>query len=181
MRLFIGIPVSEEIKAKIKPLYPKLEETGADLNLVSLENLHFTLKFLGEVEESKISEIRTRLETIKLPPFSVSLEELGVFPSEQRINVLWIGIKSKELVSLMREINSRLNYIRKDEHETEIPHLTLARVKSGQNKERLLKLIKDNQSTIFGQMEINSFYLYQSQLTPQGSVYKVLGEFKLFS
>lgn len=180
MRLFIGIPVSEEIKAKIKPFYIQLERIGADLNLVSLENLHFTLKFLGEVEEPKILEIKSKLETVKPSPFSVSLEELGFFPSEQRINVLWVGIKSKELVSLMREINSRLNYIRKDEHETEIPHLTLARIKSGQNKEQLLELINENQSTIFGQMVINQFFLYQSQLTPQGPVYKVLAEFKLY-
>ncbi len=179
MRLFIGIPVSEEIKAKIKPLYQRLEEIGQNLNLVPLENLHFTLKFLGEIEEQKIPEIKPRLLKIKLKPFSISLEKLGFFPNEQRIKVIWIGIKSKELVFLMREINSRLDYIRKDEHETEIPHLTLARVKSIQDKEQLLQLIKNNQSTIFGQMEIKHFFLYQSQLTSAGPIYKIIAEFKL--
>ena len=113
MRLFIGVPVSEEIKEKVKPIYEKIKETGADLNLVPLENLHFTIKFLGETDQ--VEEIKGKLSTIKQKSFTISLENVGVFPSLERMNVIWIGTNSKEIISLMKETDNLLNYIKKND------------------------------------------------------------------
>src|SRR3989338_1626666 len=123
-RIFIAIPVAEEVKEKIKSFVHELSASGADLKLVSLENLHLTLKFLGEVDEDKIPLIREKLSAISQKPFSISFQSIGVFPAVDRINVIWIGVDAPEWVSLLQKINAALNYIRKEERE-EIPHLTL--------------------------------------------------------
>ncbi len=180
-RLFVAVPVSESIKEKIKPLAKALEDTGADLKPVSLENMHFTLKFLGEVEESKIPEIKEKLGQIAKSSrkFELRLKEVGVFPSLERINVVWIGAKSPECVSLMKEANEQLRYIRKDEHEEEMPHLTIARVKSARNKEKLVAFVDKFKKEELGQMSVDKILLCESELTPEGPKYTVIDEWML--
>lgn len=174
-RLFVAIPVTEEIKESIWPLIQELRISGADLKLVSVENLHFTLKFLGNVDEDKILEIIKKLSAIKQNKFSISLRAVGVFPSPERIKVVWIGIESVELISLVKKINQSLNYVRKEEHE-ETPHLTIARVKSGRDKAKLQKIVEQYQNTLFGEMKVDKIILYESELGKEGPKYKVVWE-----
>lgn len=178
-RLFIGIPVSEDIKEKIRPLISKLKETKADLKFVSLENLHFTLKFLGDVDESRIEEIKEKLSSIDVEKFKILIKKVGVFPALERIKVIWVGAESQKMVSLMKKVDHQLNSIKKNDYPEEIPHLTIARVKSGRNKEKLQTLLKEVENNEFGEMLIDKFVLYESQLTPKGPVYSVVREFGL--
>lgn len=177
-RLFIGVPLSEGVKEKIEPIFQKLKETGADLLLVPLENLHLTVKFMGEVEEGKIQEIVDPLKDLasSQKEFALKLDQIGVFPSLQMINVIWIGGKSKEFTQLMKETNRLLKGFRENEHE-EVPHLTLARVKSGKNKEKLQQLIPN--LPFLANLVVTKFVLYESELTPQGPKYKIIEEFEL--
>ncbi|MBI2668684.1 RNA 2',3'-cyclic phosphodiesterase [Candidatus Woesearchaeota archaeon] len=177
-RFFVGIPVSEEIKVKIKPLLEQLKATGGDFNVVSLENLHFTVKFLGDVDEEKIPEIVRRLKTIPAKKFTLSVEGVSAFPSLERINSIWAGTKNGELATLMKSINSLLDYIRREEHE-EIPHLTLARMKSARKKMEVQEILKALERAEFGQMAVEQFILYESQLTPLGPIYTVMEKFEL--
>ncbi len=177
-RLFLGVPVAEEVKERITPFAQELSASGADLKLVSVDNLHLTLKFLGEVDEEKIPEIINKVSAITLPPFSISFQGVGVFPSLERINVIWIGIQSSELLSLTTKINTRLDYIRKEDRE-EIPHLTLARMKSAKNKETITQFVQKYQHPSFGTMLLDRFFLYESKLEPEGPKYTVLREFTL--
>lgn len=179
-RLFIGVPVAEEVKQRITPFAQELSASGADLKLVSVDNLHLTLKFMGEVDEEKIPEIIDEISAITLPPFSISFQGAGVFPSLERINVIWIGIQSPELLSLTKKVNALLDYIRKEDRE-EIPHLTLARMKSAKNKEAIKDLVEKNKHTSFGTMLIDKFFLYESELRPEGPKYNIVREFILLS
>lgn len=180
-RLFVGLPVSAEIKEKIQPLLAKLKKTGADLNLVSLKNLHFTLKFLGEVQEEKISEIKEKLTFLaqKESKFVIKIKGVSAFSSGSRITAVFIGTESKELLSLMKTIDSTLSYLKNDDRKTDIAHLTLARVKSERNQDKLQKVIFQFKDQDFGKMEVEYFVLYSSELTPQGSIYKELEHFLL--
>ncbi len=180
-RLFVAVPVSEKIKDGMKPVLEALSETGADLKLVSLSNLHLTLKFLGEVSEEKIPEIVEKLKGIagKTSAFELKIAKIGVFPSLDRINVIWAGIEDPSLLSLMREVNKELDYLRKDEHENEMPHLTLARVKSARNKKELQEFVKKNEDKEFGTMMVDKIILSESELTREGPVYRAVGEFRL--
>ena len=178
-RLFIGVPISENVREKTIPLLNSLSEIAADMNLVAPQNLHFTIKYLGDVDKSKVNEIKEKLNSIEQNKFTISLQNVGVFPSFDRINVIWIGAEGKEFIPLMKKVNEQLDYIRKNDHKEEIPHLTIARVKTGRNRELLQKWLQENQNNEFGEMEINKIILYKSELTPKGLVYTVLEEFPL--
>ncbi|MEW5896194.1 MAG: RNA 2',3'-cyclic phosphodiesterase [Nanoarchaeota archaeon] len=179
-RLFIGIPLSIEIKENIKFLIEELKQTAADLKLVSVENLHFTLKFLGDVEEGKIAEIKEKVKKAagSCAKFPVKIKGVGVFPDINRINVLWLGTGNSLMLPLMKRINKQLNYIRKEEHG-EQSHLTLARVKSGKNKDKLQDFVRKFAHEEFGEMIVDKVVLCESELTKEGPVYKVVKEFGL--
>jgi len=180
-RLFVAVPVSDEVKQKIQELVEKLKETGADLKLVSLFNLHFTLKFLGDVGESKIPEIEERLAGIaaKTRGFEVTVKGTGVFPSFDRINVVWIGSEGAELVSLMKVVGKELNFVKKNDYEEEVAHLTIARVKSGRNKKELQEFVQKFAQKEFGRMIVNKIILFESELRKDGAVHRVVKEFVL--
>ena len=180
-RLFVAVPVSEEIAKEIKPVLNALAKTGADLKLVSLFNLHFTLKFLGEVDEKHIPEIEKTLVSIaeKTKTFEVSVKGVGVFPSLEKISVVWIGTEDPELVSLMKKVGDELNYIRKNEYDEEVAHLTIARVKTGRNKKELQQFVKHFEKKDFGKMKVDKMILFESELTKDGSMYKIVREWSL--
>lgn len=180
-RLFIGVPLSEEVKRELSPLLEKLKATGADLKLVARDNLHFTVKFLGEVEDGKIAEVQEKIEARlkNIRSFSLRLQGIGAFPSRERINSLWVAAPSTEFVVLMREVNGALQSIRKERHEEEIPHATLARVKTGKNKEKLQRLLEEFKQVDFDGMNVEKVVLYESVLGKEGPRYKVVKEFLL--
>ncbi len=179
-RLFLGFPLAEEVAEKIKPVLEKLEQTGADLKLVSVANLHLTVKFLGEVADEKVEEVKEKAAALarEEKPFRVKLTQVGAFPSLDKINVVWIGVESREMPGMMRKANRLLNYLR-EEARTEVPHLTIARVKSGKNKEKLQTVLEKAKNEDFGEMEVDRIVLYASNLTPQGPAYTFLEEFVL--
>ena len=178
-RLFVAFPVSEEVRKKIAPIADGLVKTGADLKLVSLEKAHFTLKFLGDVEEKKISEIQEKLGTIakQCRKLNITVKGVGVFPSLERINVVWVGAEDSSLFLLMKEVNTELDYIKKNDHDTEIPHLTIARVKTGKNKEKLQEFLRSVEKKEFGKIFVDKLILYESELTKEGPIYTKLAEF----
>lgn len=180
-RLFAAVPVSDEIRQAIKPIAEGLAGTGADLRSVQLENIHFTLKFLGDVEEKKIPEIEDKLRKIaeSTPKFVIKVKNAGVFPSLEKINVVWLGVEDTSLALLMKKLNQELGYLKPSDHEEEIPHLTIARVKTGKNKAELLKFLKSIESREFGRMEAERMILYESELLPEGPVHTAVKEWRL--
>ncbi|MDP3698875.1 MAG: RNA 2',3'-cyclic phosphodiesterase [Nanoarchaeota archaeon] len=180
-RLFVAVLVSEEVKERIKPVVDELSKTGADLKIVSLSHLHFTLKFLGDVDEKKIPEVTKRLAGIaeRMKSFEISLKGVGVFPCMERISVVWIGIEDSELVSLMKKVSKELAFVRKNDHEEEIAHLTIARVKSTRNKKELQEFVKRFEKKEFGRMIVDKLILFESELRKEGAVHKVVREFRL--
>jgi 2'-5' RNA ligase len=172
MRLFIAIDVPKEIKKKIEKISEEFIDLGK-INFVKLENQHLTLKFLGGVDESKVEFIKQRLGQIKFKKFNAKIDGLGVFPNENFIRVLWVGIKAGEIYELQQKIDAYLKemFTKDDRFHA---HLTIGRVKFIEDKDKFrgkLKLeIKD-------EFYVENFKLIKSVLTPDGPVYEVLGEF----
>lgn len=179
-RVFLGIPLTEEVTTRVAPFIDALQKTEADCTFVSLENLHITVKFLGMVEEPAVEEIIGHLRGMiaEFHSFPIQVKEVGVFPHQERISVVWIGASGSELVSLLKKTNQLLSTIRKKDHQ-EHPHITIARIKSGKNKERMQRLVQQWKDRSFGEMQIDKVILYESQLTPSGPVYRPLQEFIL--
>lgn len=175
-RLFLSIPVSEEIRQQATTVAAAIKDTNADLVLV--KDFHFTLAFFGDVDDHKIPAIITTLKTIHQSSFQVKLHGVGIFPDFQHLRVIWIGVKDSALTALMKKIKLLLKNSIKDSHD-EVPHLTIARVKSTKNKEKLQAVLQQLKNKDFGTMTINSFFLYESTLTPAGPIYTVVQEFPL--
>jgi len=178
-RLFVGIPLSFELKQKLKPVLEELSLPG--VAPVGIEKLHLTVKFLGEVEEEKIPEIQEKLQEISLKtsPFRVELGHLGVFPEEGNPKVLWVGVESEEMTHLMQLADKSLDYTRANEHKEEIPHLTLARIKNNSSLSQLKTIFFKYKSLQWGVWDIDKIHLYEAELTPKGPIYSPLQEFKL--
>ena len=180
-RLFVAVPVSEEVKDKLRQVVDELSKTGADLKLVSLSHLHFTLKFLGDVDEKQIPEIEKKLAGIveKTKGFEVSVKGVGVFPSLERINVVWMGVENSTLVSLMKEVGKELGFVRKNDHDEDVAHLTIARVKTERNKKELQEFAKRFEGKEFGRMKVEKIILFESELRKEGAEHRVVKEFRL--
>lgn len=182
IRSFIAIEVNDEdVKACILRFQKAILGTNADLKLVKAENIHITLRFLGDITTTMVKKISEELKKIQFPPFEVEFRDVGVFPSLKRINVVWIGIKKgvTELIDLYSQIESRLNKIGfRPETRGFRPHITVARVRSARNKNKLAKMITDMQNSVFGPLVIDSIKLKKSILMPKGPLYYTLLEVK---
>ncbi len=178
-RIFLGIPLSEEIKGKCLELQQELSQFEG-INLVSSDNFHFTLKFLGDVEENKIEEIKELLKTIDFGnKFSINIKKIGVFPNSQYVKVIWLGVEEdQQAKSLFQKVEEKLGKQFPQDFEF-TTHLTLARVKFVKDKERLLEFLQQNKEVEVGETEVNKVILYESVLTPEGPKYSILEEFLL--
>jgi 2'-5' RNA ligase len=160
----------------------QLGRMGSSLKPVAADNLHLTLKFLGDTPESRIAEIGqvvTRAAA-QVAAFDVRLVGLGAFPNAQRPDVIWAGFESNDtLRTLAVALESTLEPLgfRRESREFK-PHLTLARVKA-KPPPALFKLLADHPATDFGSVHIASVKLFQSELQRGGPTYTVLATAKL--
>lgn len=168
MRCFLAVDVPEEIKRNISRLQQEL--TGLDTKLVEKENLHFTLKFFGELDEEKMKAVVKRVETIATMRCTVSLKGIGFFPNRNFIRVVWIGAESQEFLNLHIAINEALADF--FEKEKPVPHLTLARVRSQLYRTRLQEFGDRHQNEEFGIFEVTQIKLKRSTVTRMGPVYE---------
>lgn len=162
-----------------------LIKTGEKIKPVKPENMHITLKFLGDTPGDQIEKIE---DVIKKSiegsePFNLILKSAGFFPDRERIRVVWIGLHDN---GQLAEITGRLNEGLaeagfKKEKRPFSPHLTIARVKSLKNKNRILQVIEDYSDTFFIEMRVSTVKLIKSELKPEGPRYTVLKEVKIDS
>ncbi|MCK5112190.1 MAG: RNA 2',3'-cyclic phosphodiesterase [Thermoplasmatales archaeon] len=180
-RGFIAIDVNAT--PNVLKFLKDITNSNADVKLVEPQNIHITLKFLGEVEEVNIDDIEQIMkDSVKeIEPFTIKLSGTGVFPNQNYIRVVWIGIKDAEIIeTISRSIDERLSQLGfKREKRGFSAHLTIGRVKTAKNKQLLLKAIEDYKDSEFSTQEINSIKLKKSDLTPKGPIYTTLREVKL--
>ena len=159
--------------------------TGADLKLVDPRIMHFTIRFLGDIDETDkskiVSTLRDKVEDFELV---ISFRGLGTFPDERRISVVWVGIDSDSRAKMERQALSVNELLRsvptlsKVDDEKFSPHVTIARVRSGRNKEELIDIVRKNKEIEFGTTRIRHLRLKQSTLTPSGPLYSDLHVFE---
>ena len=178
MRLFIGIFLPEEVLDYLYELQNKLKkELPAKINWVSKSRIHFTLKFLGSLDEKNINAIKERLNRIHFNSFKLKLDKIGAFPDMEFIRVIWIGLKPvQELNRVQQWIDMELLDLFPKDQDFNV-HLTLGRVKNIQDKEKFKKNLKieiENK-----EFEVNEFCLVKSELHKEGPSYEILERFTL--
>lgn len=174
MRAFIAIEPPEEINKVLKELQRKFEGLGK-INFTK-EPYHLTLKFLGDITEDRVSKIIIALGTIKIKPFELELTNLGVFPNENYISVIWVGLKDRKIKELQQQIDSELAEMFGKDLRFHA-HITLGRVKFITNKEKVKEILKTKIPPL--KFEAKEFKLIKSELTPQGPEYKDIEIFKM--
>jgi len=194
MRIFIGIDLDPEIRARILRFLEGIEGFAPDARWVRPESLHVTLKFIGEQTPEQVEAITARLERIESGGFEIRFGGYGFFPTAKAPRVFWIGIQAgPQLGQLAGSIDvavAELGIAREDRPFS--PHLTLARGggRSGSPKwgkgdgpnaifATLDKRLAAMGELDFGTMTANEFILFQSQLSPGGSKYTKLRRFPL--
>ncbi|MDO8885430.1 RNA 2',3'-cyclic phosphodiesterase [Candidatus Oleimmundimicrobium sp.] len=183
LRLFVALELPSHLKHEMAWFKNETHKEIKDVKWVSEENLHITLKFLGNCEEELLPEIESGLKNSlkKFSPFDFYINGLGVFPSIKRARVLWVGIKSggENIVKLQQAIEENFAKIgfAKDE-KIFFPHITFARLKNLYNVEKFFEKI-EAKGFSESRVEVSNISLLRSSLMSQGPVYEKILELKL--
>ncbi len=175
MRSFIAIDLPPDIKSSIDRLINVLSADSRGIRWVPAENIHLTLKFLGDVREDLVPEIVDRLTRIvkNYQTFGISIRGAGAFPNLRNPNVLWVGIESSDrLEALFTEIDLSLSEIGFEREGRKFsPHLTIGRVKDRRGIDPVAKELATYKDAIFGTIEVHEILLMKSVLKPSGAEY----------
>jgi 2'-5' RNA ligase len=189
VRLFIAIPIEDKIKEAISEFQSKLNKKlmgQADVKMVHSDNIHLTLRFLGEINEEQLPAITNSMQKAieGKYAFEAEIKTLGAFPTITSPRVIWVGYKeanntnyTKQIYDVM-EKGLRENNFTPDDHASS-PHITIARVKSPRGKEKLANLLKENTDLYAGKQIVKEITLFRSELRRDGPIYSIVNNFIL--
>jgi RNA 2',3'-cyclic 3'-phosphodiesterase len=185
VRLFVALEIPAAVRDNLAAQVEELRELSTKVAdkrppWVRPENLHVTLKFIGEVSPAKLDSIRGALSAIRSDaPVDLKFRGLGFFPNENYPRVLWAGLEtSANLSSLAADIEGALETqgIAR-ERRSFTPHLTLARIEPPGLHEELRVAIQKNNAREFGSFQTREFHLIESKLKPSGAEYTTLASY----
>ncbi len=165
MRAFIALDI---------PFFPDIGRVQDSLKkervkFVERENIHITLKFLGDIDEAMVDKIAEIVEECKTQPFTIRLKNIGFFPNEHYVRVIWIGVENGDsIIKMAKCIDSRLSKLGFKKEKSYVPHLTIARVKGRIDISKL----ESFRTHLFGEAEITEIKIKKSTLTPKGPIYE---------
>ncbi len=176
-RSFIALQFPEEVVKEIARVQDLLSNQHFIGKLTELENLHLTLKFLGELDEEKLSKVKTFLASLHFPSFEAKLGPLGIFHYRGNPHLLWVKLLGKELYMLQENIDTILSPLFPVE-ERFMGHLTLARIRYVKHKEGFETYLKSIHVKELS-FPVTSFSLLRSELTRRGPIYTPLQTYPL--
>lgn len=183
LRAFIAVEIPPKIHKEIEnQTAPLRYELNASLvRWVPIENIHLTLKFLGDISPSNVEMLARILEAeaSQHPSFEIQFRGLGVFPNPKRPRVLWIGIQAPaELEALhcgVEDALAKLGY--PTEKRPFSPHLTIGRIKSNTDPvgiQKIRTMLEESKVGTLGSVPVTAIQLFKSELKPSGAIYKCL-------
>lgn len=175
MRLFIAIPMPEWVKEQL------LERQSIEgVKWQRPDQIHLTLKFLGNTDIDLIGDLKKNLGKIELPEFSLAINGFGYFPKGKQPRVLWAGIESHKLLEKLHqeveEICNKLGF--ESEARKFKPHITVGRVKQA-TKRTVDQFLNRHDQFRISDVPVTEFVLYESKLNPEGAKYLRLKTFQL--
>ena len=180
MRLFVALEIPPTVRENLANFMKQLRPLAPEPRWVRPENLHVTLKFIGELPAEKLAAIRTALASIRsAQAVTIDFRGLGFFPNEKHPRVCWAGMEAslnlKTLASDIEHVAEKFGIPR--EQRPFLPHLTLARFEPPRLPEKLRTPIEENAGREFGSLAAQEFHLIESQLKPSGAEYTTLESF----
>ena len=182
VRRFLAIELKEDLVPKILDVQKEFKKTNANIKYVPSKNMHFTLKFFGNIDEEMIEDISLSVEKVIMnySSFDLSIKNCGCFPNKNVIKVLWLGLdEGSPIKSLQKDLDREFKKLGFKKEKNFISHLTIGRVKSPKNEKEIRKTIEKLENIEIGQMTVSRICLKKSTLTPQGPIYEDIKVFEL--
>lgn len=183
LRFFIAIEIPPAVRSALGKIQQELQESGADIRWVKPENIHLTLKFLGDIKQDRLTGIIEGIRDVcrECGRLRFKVRGLGVFPRRGSPRVLWADVHADGmLIRLQKSIEEALS---REGFEVEkrgySPHLTIGRFRSSRQKDRLLDLMAHFADRILCVIEVTSVSLMKSDLRPSGAEYTRVAEVPL--
>jgi 2'-5' RNA ligase len=180
IRSFIAFDLeSEQVLSRFAAAQKLVVETGADLRPIAPQNIHVTIRFLGDISPGMVEKVYEAMRNVKFTPFTIQVRGLGVFPSLNYPRIVWAGMADgvEQLRSIFTQLEPQIRALGfpADAYGFS-PHLTIARVRTGKNKERLAEFVTKKNDFEFGIIKANCLRLKRSLLSPKGPTYSTIKE-----
>ncbi len=175
MRLFVAVDVPKEVEEEVKRLQDEIPENTGNFTKPDPGQSHITLTFLGDVNQSKVEEIKEKLDQVNFKPCTIKTNGLGFFPNENYIRVFWLGFEDNPRLEKLAENVRKALPSFEDDHDFHA-HVTLARVKSLPGKVAFKKDVEEMDVRDI-EFQVDSFKLVKSELGREGPEYEVVEEY----
>jgi 2'-5' RNA ligase len=178
IRCFIALDLPREVINQIVKVQELIKRKKLfDGKIIEPDNLHLTLKFLGEINKEQIAKVQERLRDVKFDEFKVYLDEVGVFSSKYKsyIRVLWVKLAGKSVFELQKKIDEKL-FDLFDKEKRFMSHITIARIKRVYDRKGFLKYLKQIKLPKIC-FSVDRFFLKKSELFETGPVYEDIEEY----
>jgi 2'-5' RNA ligase len=181
VRAFLALEIPDEIKEKIMEVEASVGRSGADVKLVEKENLHVTMKFLGDVAPDTIEKVVGVMESVKESRFPMEVRGTGVFPNPRIPRVVWVGVGKggDRVVAVFRHLDTEIAKLGFRTERDFTPHITIGRVRSPAGRDELLRALDGFKEKPFGATVVDRIVLKRSQLTSSGPIYSSIREVEL--
>ncbi len=184
IRTFIAVELPEEIHDKLQQIQNDFRASMPDVRWTKPGNIHLTLKFLGDVQLSRIDRITNSLMDIggRFSPFTMSLASMGAFPNPRKPRIVWVGVEkgADMLVEIANSIEASMKPLGFPKEKRPFrPHLTVGRIRRLKNPGAMTKALEQSQVGELGKFAVEKISFIRSQLDPAGSIYTTLVEVPL--
>jgi len=177
-RCFIAISFPDEVVKEIARLQEMISKKGFTGKLTELNNLHLTLKFLGDIDEKKVALVKEHLGKVSFDKIELHLGEVGTFAYSGNPRIIWLKLEGQALWDLQAKIDEVLNKCGFPKEERFMAHVTLARIKYVEDKKRFREFIKEIKPEKIS-FQVESFALKESELKTIGPVYRDIETYKV--
>jgi len=183
-RTFIAIEINDHVRRELTSLQDKLREANADVKWTAPENIHITIKFLGDTPAEKLPEINAVLDQTAraFRSFDIEIGELGAFPNAHAPHIIWAGTtrQADQIAAIAAMIEAGLEPLGfKKEDRIFTAHLTIGRARSPHGKARLSKALTETTLPPGLTQKVSRLTLFQSQLTSSGPTYSAIHQSEL--
>jgi len=178
IRSFVAINLPSQVKERIDLMQKEWGALGPHVRWVTPENVHITLKFLGDVAEERVAAIGDALGGVaaQVSPFDFMVTSFGVFPNLRYPRIVWLGIGegADRVAALQLAVEAEMERLGfAPEKRAFRPHITVGRMKSPRGRSILAELLQTD-TRIDEQVDVSEIFLMKSQLRPTGPIYSIL-------
>lgn len=187
VRTFIAVEAPAEVRQAGEKLIRKFSKVVENARWVKTENIHVTMKFLGDVEDRELHAVcqAAAAAAASVDPFTIASRGIGAFPNVARPNTLWMGVndEAQQLQRLHAAVENAMGELRFPfESRRYQGHLTLGRLRSDPDViDQLQKLVDNHAGSEFGVIPVDELIIYSSELDREGPTHNVIGRCSLGS